>query len=293
MKRSLHLFVALVFSVLGHAQDFEAPIITSISVTPSVDVTSGAQTVTATLQITDADSGYEYGNLFLYRPDGNFVSSHGMGSSERTAGDSLDGTYVVQLPIPRYAPAGTWEVRGFVEDAEGNVRDYGGTAEPFPVPADANFTVVNSATTDTTAPAVVSASVAPSPIDTGVIAQSIVVTLNITDAQSGFRSASLIFKDPTPSTKHGISGFVFHTNVFSGDAQDGVYKINASIPQGSLDGTWTFDVSVADQVGNRFTITQPVGATFEVSNTVGGAIGEVSDAVDATQYTWTTSGDQV
>ena len=40
IKYSLSLFFALVFNVLCHALDFEDPMITSISVTPSVDVTS-------------------------------------------------------------------------------------------------------------------------------------------------------------------------------------------------------------------------------------------------------------
>jgi len=292
MKHSLFLGLALVLSTLVRAQDIEAPMITSISVTPSVDVTSGDQVVSATVQITDDDSGFEFGNLFLYRPDGNFVSSHAMGSFQRTAGDSSDGTYVVHMLVPQYATAGTWEVRGFVEDVEGNLRNYGGTDEAFPVPADATFTVVNTGTVDTTAPALVSVSVAPSPINTGTVSRNIVVTLNITDALSGFRSASLLFRDPTPSFDFGISGFVFHTQVFSGDAQNGVYQINTSIPQGSLDGIWTFDISMFDQVGNRVTITEPAGATFEVNNTTSGAAGDLSDAVDATQYTWTTGGDQ-
>ena len=222
MKHSLILFLALVLSGLGHAQDFEAPMITSISVTTSVDVTSGAQTVTATVQITDDDTGFEFGNLFLYRPDGNFVSSHFMGSSQMTGGDSLDGTYEVQMNVPQYAPAGTWEVRGFVDDVQGNRRDYGGIDEAFPVPADANFTVVNTGTTDTTPPAVASVSVTPSPIDTGSIAQNITITLNITDALSGFRFASLSFRAPDSSFQSSISGFVSFTQATSGDAQDGV-----------------------------------------------------------------------
>ena len=242
--------------------------------------------------MTDDEIGFDFGNLYLYRADGNFVSSHFMGSTQRTAGDSYDGTYEVALTIPRYAPAGAWEVRAFVEDSDGNVRDYGGGNEAFPVPADANFTVVNTGTTDSTPPALVSVSVAPSPIDTGSISQNVVITLNITDALSGLRSASLTFRDPNSSPNYGIPGFVFFTNVTSGNARDGVYTINSPIPQGSLDGAWTFDIFVSDQVGNRTTVSEPAGATFEVSNTPGGAIGDLSDAGDATQYSWTTGGDQ-
>ena len=292
MKHSLLFIIALVFSGMVQAQDSQPPMITSISVTSSVDVASGNQTVTATLQITDDDSGFDFGNLFLYRPDGNFVSSHAMGFFQRTGGDSSDGTYAVQMTVSQYAPAGTWEVRAFVGDFDGNVRNYGGGDEAFPVPADANFTVVNTGTTDSTPPAIASVSVAPSPIDTGSVAQSIAITLNITDALSGFRFSSLTFRDPTGSPMFGISGFVSSTQAASGNAQNGVYIINSSIPQGSLDGTWTFDVFLSDQVGNRVTLSGPAGASFEVSNTAVGGIGDLSDATDATQNTWATSGDQ-
>lgn len=82
MKSSLPLLFALIFTIQAHAQDFEAPEITSISATLSVDVTSHAQTITATVQITDDEGGYDFGNLFVYRPDGTFVSSHGMGPTK-------------------------------------------------------------------------------------------------------------------------------------------------------------------------------------------------------------------
>ena len=292
VKSHLHFLLAIIFCSLGLAQDFEAPMITSISLTPNVDVTSGDQVITATVQITDDDSGFEFGNLFLYRPDGNFVSSHAMGSFQMTGGDSLDGTYEVEITIPRYAPAGSWEIRSFVEDSASNVRDYGGTDDAFPVPSEAFFTVVNSGTVDNAPPALVSVSVSPGTIDTGSISQSIAITLNITDSLSGLRSASLYFKDPNSDSQFNISGFVFYTQVSSGDAQDGVYVINSTIPQGSLDGTWTFDVFLSDQVGNRTTIPEPAGATFEVSNTSIAAIGDLSDATDATQFNWTPAGDQ-
>lgn len=143
---------------------------------------------------------------------------------------------------------------------------------------------MNTGTIDSTAPAVVSVSVIPSPIDTGAIAQNIEITLNMTDALSGLRSASLTFQDRNANAKHEISGFVFFSNVTSGDAPDGVYKITSSIPQGTLHGIWTFDIFVADQVGNRATITEPAGASFEVSNSAIGALGDLSHAADATQY---------
>lgn len=157
----------------GFSQGSEPPEITSISITPSVDVTSGDQTITATIQVTDNELGFDFGNLFLYRADGNFVSSHGMGASQLVSGDTFDGTYEVEMNIPQYAPGGTWEVQAFVANEEGVERHYGGASEPFPTPSDANFTVVNSGLVDSTGPAVVSVSVSPGPIDTGIIAQTV------------------------------------------------------------------------------------------------------------------------
>lgn len=292
MKRLLLPLLVVLFSAVAHAQDFEAPMVTSISVTSSVDVSSGDATVTATMDVTDNDTGFDFGNIFLYRADGGFVSSHFFNSDELTIGDSLDGTYEITATVPQYASAGSWEVRCFVADFDGNERDYGSGAgdEAYPVPADAFFTVVNSGTVDSVVPAIASVSVSPSPIDTGTIGQNVVITVNITDALSGFRSASLIFRDPTSNSSNGISAFAFDTQAVSGDDNNGTYNINATIPQGSLDGIWTIDFFVRDKVGNGGFITAPTGATFQVSNSAGGDFGDLSDATDATQYSWTTSG---
>lgn len=182
--------------------------------------------------------------------------------------------------------------QAFVANEEGVERNYGGASEPFPLPSDATFTVVNSGLVDSTGPAVVSVSVSPDTIDTGIIGQTVEITLNITDALSGLRSASLSFINPESNAVNSISGFVFFTQATSGDSQDGTYTINSTIPQGSLDGTWTFDIFLSDQVGNRSTVSSPAGATFEISNSASGALGDFSDAGDATLYAWSTSGDQ-
>ena len=140
-----------------------------------------------------------------------------MGASQLVSGDIFDGTYEVEMTIPQYAPGGTWEVQAFVANEEGVERNYGGASEPFPILSDANFTVVNSGLVDSTGPAVVSVSVSPGPIDTGIIAQTVEITLNITDAPSGLRSASLSFINPESNTVNSISGFVFFTQATSGD----------------------------------------------------------------------------
>lgn len=108
MKFLLNTLLALLVTSHGFSQGSEPPEITSISITPSVDVTSGDQTITATIQVIDNELGFDFGNLFLYRADGNFVSSHGMGASQLVSGDTFDGTYEVEMTIPQYAPGGTW-----------------------------------------------------------------------------------------------------------------------------------------------------------------------------------------
>ncbi|NDV62012.1 hypothetical protein G0Q06_06075 [Puniceicoccales bacterium CK1056] len=289
MKNSFKILCPLVLSLVlqtVQAVDTAAPLLTSISVSPaSVDASGGDQIITATLTITDDESGLNFGNIFLYNPSGTFVDAIFFNTTATylTSGTATNGTYEVQATVPQYATPGTWEVRVFLRDNLNQDRRYGGTNEAFPNPGDEDFTVVNGGTVDSTSPGLVSVSVSPALVDTGSGPANLTVSLNITDDLSGFESGSLEFYDPSGTYRSDLTEFFYLTDVLSGDALDGDYEITLNLPAASASGLWTIEFFIRDRLGNSSYLVGEPGAEFTVTN-VGGASGDLSDAVDATQY---------
>lgn len=294
MGTIIRLLALLFVSISPHllAQDTTPPVLTSINISPgSVDVSTGDQNITVTLTMTDGDSGVSFGNLFLYRPDGNFVDSIFFNHSQRTSGDDLDGTYEVTVVVPQYAAPGTWEIRMFAEDNESNRRDYGPTDTAFPTPGDENFSVVNTGTEDTTGPQLTAMSVTPDTINTGTLAQTITLDMTITDDLSGHDGTNISFFDPS-NNQGSFFGFFGVAGLVSGNTLNGTYQTTVSVPQGSAEGTWTSTPFLRDRVGNTTSLFNAPGGSFVVDNAAGGPVGDLSDATDATQYSWTNSGDE-
>lgn len=110
-------------------EDVTGPAITTStwSISPTtVDTTSGAQTVTFALTITDALTGFSRGTIYL-KDSGN--TSQGkfihFDAAQRTSGDANSGVYSVPYSMPQYSDVGSWTL-GFVEviDALGNSKAY-------------------------------------------------------------------------------------------------------------------------------------------------------------------------
>lgn len=110
-------------------EDAAAPALTAFSRTPtSVNTTSAAQTITWTMTITDALSGFSSGILTLYpggttsavAPGQTHVCS--FGSAQRTSGDAYSGVYSVPCSMPRYSAVGTWQTFVSITDAIGNTK---------------------------------------------------------------------------------------------------------------------------------------------------------------------------
>jgi hypothetical protein len=111
------------FEQLG-ISDQTAPTVSALSVSPAaVNPANSAQTVTAEIQITDDLSGFTgpaYGSLTFQGP--NWQSAYGSFSEgRRTSGDARNGTYAVDVAVPRSAALGSWTLSSIsVSDGAGN-----------------------------------------------------------------------------------------------------------------------------------------------------------------------------
>jgi hypothetical protein len=253
------------------AQDTEGPEIASISISPaSADVTAGSQDLTVALQVTDDESGFAYANLFVYRPDGKFVTNLFFTDTDvLPGGDPSDGTYEVTLAVPRYALPGVWRVDASLVDQDGNTREYSPTDEPLPVPEDAEFEVFNTGTVDLAEPDVSSFTASESSVDVTGSSASIVFNFEIEDDLSGFRLGFVnAFAPGQPGMAQSSSFFNSDDVLPPGDALAGEYQIALQIDAGAAAGDWSFTVSGWDLVGNYFE-SDPIFVTVVSAQTQG------------------------
>jgi hypothetical protein len=283
-------------SILGTsgfaAANDNPPEITAFSVSPAaVDITSADATVQVTVHITDDDSGFSYANLYLYGPGNKFVTNIFFQNSDvQSGGTNLDGTYVIDVTIPRYGLAGDWRLEAQPVDHNGNSADYGASGVPFPIPGNEIIAVANTGTVDSTPPLLASISISPSTVDVTSQDQTISVSVNATDDLSGLRNGFAILNTPTGSDS-GINRF-YQASSGTGTPQNGTYTFDMTLPRGSTAGTWTVVNHLRDVVGNFALASGDPGAELTVINNGNAATGDLSDACDATQYVWTTAGDE-
>lgn len=267
------------------------PTVVSASVAPSsVDVTSAAQNVTVTFHITDDSSGVDFGNAYLFDEANKFVTLVLFAANERTSGTELDGTYSVDLTVPRYAQPGLWRVEAFVRDHAGNQVNYNPNQTSFPDPPAMKFTVVNSGPVDDVEPTLDSASVSPPEVDTTTVQATVNFTVAISDALSGFDFGFVNLTDPDGQYRYEISPAFGDGERISGDGHSGVYLVSVNLPQGSKAGTWTYRVSGKDKAGNS--LETPVLGSFTVISTpsLTPTSRFLAQAVDAVHLPWSSSG---
>lgn len=239
---------AAVPTVTAQAEDTAAPALIEFDFNPkTVDVSTGPQTITLTLRITDDLSGFEFGNFLLLSPSGQQVSSGGYNAAHRASGNSLDGVYQVAAVIPQFSEAGTWRViQVFLRDQVGNSAVFG---EQDLISAGFPIELVVNGGPDLASPDLAEFSLDPTSIDVSAAAQSVTLTLRITDSLSGFEFGNFLFL--SPSGQQVFSGGYNSAHRVSGSALDGIYQVPASVPQYSEAGTWrVIQVLLRDAVGN-------------------------------------------
>ncbi len=95
---------------------------------------------------------------------------------------------------------------------------------------------VSAQARDTTPPEISEFSFSPSVIDTTDSAQTVTVTIRITDPESEVSGASVFFKEPTRN--YSIPVILRKEHLISGNSNDGVYRATAVFPQYSRAGMW-------------------------------------------------------
>jgi len=104
---------------LRAVQDVTAPVLQSFSFTPTaIDTDSGAQTVTATLHVTDDLSGVEGISVIITSPSGKRI----VASDNTFYGN--DAVVQISVLFGQYGEAGNWHASVGVTDAVGNIASY-------------------------------------------------------------------------------------------------------------------------------------------------------------------------
>ncbi|MBC8085994.1 MAG: hypothetical protein H7Z40_01915, partial [Phycisphaerae bacterium] len=246
----------------AQTSDVTPPILVNFSFAPtSIDVSSTAQTVAVTMQVTDDLSGVSSVSVNFRSPNGLQTLS---GFATRTAGTAFDGVWVANVVIPPFSEAGNWTVFNvFVQDRVGNSSSANAAvlnSRGFPT-----LLLVNSIS-DTQAPAVVGIAVAPVGADVSLADQPIQIGLQVTDNLSGvtfapctasqsFNFFAVILQSPSRAQFRYLSASTF--TLIAGTAANGTWSSTVTMPRYSEAGTWTIQsVTVRDCAGNTRFLNQ-------------------------------------
>ena len=248
LSRALTLVVlcacaALVAAAPALAEDITPPVVTAFSVTPHhVDTSSSTQTLTASVAIQDLQSGVgsvEVHAISALSPQWILFQV------ERVSGDASDGVYAATGVLPAGSTSGTWYMWVTAFDTVGNL-----ASAPW-LQLDTEFgagagEVVNDATvSDSAAPQATQVSITPAHIDTSSAAQTVDVSVTVTDDLSGVNGVSGWLHSARSEQQQPV-----YLPLSSGDEMSGVYTGTATLPRLSASGEWTLFLSASDAVGN-------------------------------------------
>lgn len=121
--------------------DLLAPVVTSISITPGTLATPG--TIAVAVAISDDWSGIRDAQLHFFDPMNGGVGSlfQVLDESNRTSGNALSASHLVNVALPPELAAGTWTIRVLLRDKVGRTHFYGMDGAEYPDPGDGEFTV--------------------------------------------------------------------------------------------------------------------------------------------------------
>ncbi len=237
--------------VASTQEDTTPPALLELDFTPkTIDVSSGPQTVTATLRVTDNLSGVRGVNVTFARPSG--PPNIGTSTQILISGNEIDGVYECMATFPQFIEAGIWRI-DFVtlSDAADNeivLRESDLITMGFPTELE-----VASTQEDTTPPALLELDFTPKTIDVSSGPQTVTATLRVTDNLSGVRGVNVTFARPSGPPNIGTSTQI----LISGNEIDGVYECMATFPQFIEAGIWRIDfVTLSDAADNEIVLRE-------------------------------------
>src|SRR5205085_7243832 len=129
-----------------------------------IDTSTTPQTVTLRVHVTDDVAGLAFGDVLWRSPSGSQTKDGYIEPAERVSGTATDGEYAVAVTFPAGSAQGAWTLEGFsLTDRADNQTT--GTGLELEAMADLDMTIHQTGASDTTPPAVQSATFAPTPVD--------------------------------------------------------------------------------------------------------------------------------
>lgn len=248
--------------------------ITSLTMSPgAVNVTATSQTVTADVGISSA-AGFAEGVLALHRAGSTGLSEIPLLPAHRISGTATAGVYSVTFSVPRYSAPGTWLLEAALSDTAGQEAVFGrGVSAAFeydhvlPAGLPAILTVTNTGAVDSAEPALASYSISPAVVNVAVNPALLTFTFRLTDALSGFGSATLTLFTPGGEALTVLSTTAAQRT--SGTALDGTYTLTFSLPARMPGGEWSTSLLVRDAAGNPALYDNAVNGELFPAGTAG------------------------
>ncbi len=217
--------------------DTQAPVQTAISLSAAtLDVSSGPQSLTCNMTVTDDKSGVLGAGCAVYSPTQAqklFCSSFAPSS-----GTVMNGVFSCNVTIPQYGEPGTWTAQGAGEDFALN----GALSAGPPITS----VTVTSANPDTTAPTLMNFTFNPPSISTGTGPQPVVCTMTVSDAIAGVDTA--ICRLSAPNISGSVSCTASAPN--TGTRNNGTFQCTLYVPQYVSAASPTWEVNLTDLAGN-------------------------------------------
>ncbi len=264
-----------------------------------VDVSSGDQTVTVSMRVTDSQTGANptscnctFQSLQVVSPSGRQDRIIINARFQRVSGTPQDGMWQGTFLMPHLSEPGVWRVNTlFLYDEAGNSAFF--NAAKLSANGGTPTLTVISSPSDTTSPTITALNFTPGFINTSAGTQTVTVTLNAADDLSG-----LDFQpdDPQygPTLGYGVvltspsgnqarySGYFFPFQLQAGTVFNGVWTGSMTFPRFSEAGTYQVQLTAKDRVRNKTTLSQQnlnaMGLTATVvviqpTQTVDGSVG--------------------
>ena len=266
----LLLCIAGLLPLGASAQNASLPGITAMRITPSViDVSSANQVVQVTLSVS-APNGFQSGEFSLLPPTG-YGKQAFFDAANRIQGDAINGTYQFSLTIYQFSTPGIWNPHIDLTDALGQGQTL---LEPQLLSVSPTPYLTVTGGPDTTPPAVTAFSFSPASVNTLPGPQTVTVTVRIADTQTGFRRGNFLFVAPPCSREpngEAKGASIDSSNLIQGNANDGVYQFQVTLPQNEVDGPGPFRLYVEDYAGRNQTYTSAIlaGMGFPALQVIG------------------------
>ena len=216
--------------------DTKAPILKSLTLPATVDLSAGQKTISFAATVTDDNSGVNRVDVYL---DKNLSTTSGTTSSFYLGGSGSAST-----TVQKYSQSGTFNISYVdVSDVVGNSKTYS-AADLAALGIKTSFDVVGGGDTK---PPVLTALTFPDKIDVTTAAQTVKFLANVTDDNSGVSVVSVNFDKPLTTANYSASSNLSLGS--SGSTSQIVQKYSQ---------TGTFNISsvfVSDVMGNSKSYT--------------------------------------